>query len=78
MNWATRAVYSLGDGTETEELRIDSQQKPVNLIFSNQSRTALKPTQPPIKWVLGNIFLSIVGQCVKLTTNLHIVQVKNL
>jgi hypothetical protein len=49
----------------------------VALLFSTLSRPALGPTQPPIKLVLGNISVSVTGQSVKQTTDLHTLPVKN-
>jgi hypothetical protein len=44
-------------------------------LFSTMSRPALRPTHPPIQWVLGILSLEVKQPGdVKLTTHLHIVQ----
>jgi hypothetical protein len=44
-------------GWTTEVLRFDSQRRLGIFLFTTASRTALKPTQPPIQWVPGVLFL---------------------
>jgi hypothetical protein len=43
------------------------------ILFDTESRPALEPTQPRIKWVTGALSPGESGQDVKLTTHLNLV-----
>jgi hypothetical protein len=42
-------------------------------LLTTASRPTLEPTQPPIQWVPGALFLGSSGRSVNVTTHLHLV-----
>jgi len=40
--------------------------------FANTSRLEVRPTQPPVQWVLRHFPWELNGRGVKLTTHLHL------
>jgi hypothetical protein len=44
-----------------------------HFLFSKLSRPTLKPTLPPVQWVLGSLSAGLSGRCMKLTTQQKLV-----
>jgi hypothetical protein len=58
---------------QAEWLGFNSQQGQAIFLYSTPSRPALRPTHPPIQWVLRAVSLGVNGWCMKLTTHLCLV-----
>jgi predicted secreted Zn-dependent protease len=49
-------------GWRAEEFRLDSRQGQETFLVSTASEPVLKPTQPPIQWVLGAVSSEVKRQ----------------
>jgi len=58
----------------SEELWFDSKQEHEIFLYSQVSRSDLKSTNPPVRWVLEELTLQKCSHGLKLTTHLHLMQ----
>jgi len=72
--WRIRcSSVSIGSRLRATWLELNSWQEQGFYLFTTASRPVLRPTQPPIKWVPGELSPGIKRWGVKLTTRLHLV-----
>jgi hypothetical protein len=54
-----------------EVLGFDSRRRLGIFLFTTASRTALRPTQPPIQWVPGVLFLGVLDELRRVLLRLY-------